>query len=51
MQEVPFHRGIKTITSLMIILKVRSVAVCLDISLVEGKAQYQQEDGGEKGYW
>lgn len=32
-QQIPFHRGIMAITSLTIILKVRRVAICLDISL------------------
>lgn len=32
-QQIPFHRRIMAITSLMIILKVRRVAICLDISL------------------
>lgn len=48
-QQVPFHRGIMAITSLMIIPKVRQVAICLDISLAfSGKTPIREGKWGRE---
>lgn len=47
-QQVPFHKGIMAITSL-IILTVRRVAICLDISLTfAGKTAIREGKWGRE---